>query len=157
GKLSNELLTGFSILRDARRTSLDIPLILVRVGRLGAADAWLAAGQERFSQTNQLDQDIFQLQDSATYSLGQHQIAVGTSNEFLRIRNAFLQAATGAWTFDSLDDFENGIPSAYQRRFGVDPAQEAGTARFSVAQLGAYAQDTWSPLSNLTVTPGVRL
>lgn len=156
GKLSNELLTGFSILRDARNTKLDIPLILVKVGRLGASDSWLAAGQERFSQENVLDQDIFQVQDSVTYSLGQHQFAVGTSNEFLKIRNAFLQGATGAWTFDSLDDFEAGIASAYQRRFGVDPAQEAGTARFGVAQWGAYAQDTWSPLSNLTVTPGIR-
>jgi outer membrane receptor protein involved in Fe transport len=157
GKLSNELLTGFSILRDERATSLDIPLILVKAGRLAANDTWLAAGQERFSQENELDQDVFQLQDSVTYSLGQHQIAVGTSNEYLRIRNSFLQAATGAWTFDSLNDFEAGIASAFQRRFGVDPAQEAGTARFSVFQLGAYAQDTWTPMSNLTITPGVRL
>ncbi len=156
GKLSNELLAGFSIIRDQRRTELDIPLILVKAGRLGANDAWLAAGSERFSQTNVLDQDIFQLQDSLTYSLGQHQLAVGTSNEFLRIRNAFLQASTGAWTFDSLDDFQAGIPSAFQRRFGVSDAQEPGTAAFTVMQLGLYAQDTWTPLNNLSITPGVR-
>ncbi|HVE86712.1 MAG TPA: hypothetical protein VND93_27830, partial [Myxococcales bacterium] len=157
GKLSNELLGGFSIIRDARQTALDIPLILVKAGRLGASDAWLAAGAERFSQVNALDQDIFQLQDSLTYTLGQHDLAVGTSNDFLRIRNAFLQASTGAWAFDSLDDFENGVPSAYQRRFGVTDQQAAGTAAFSVTQLGLYAQDTWSLLSTLTITPGIRM
>jgi len=157
GKLSNELLGGFSIIRDQRATALDIPLILVKVGRLGSNDAWLAAGMERFSQNNVLDQDIFQLQDSLTYSLGQHQITVGTSNEFLRIRNAFLQAATGAWTFENLNDFEAGIPGSFQRRFGVSEEQEPGTAAFYVTQLGLYAQDTWSPLGSLAVTPGIRI
>lgn len=157
GRLSNELLGGFSIIRDERRPPLNIPLILVKAGRLGANDSWLAAGAERYSQTNELDQDIFQVQDSLTYSFGQHQITVGTSNEFLRIRNAFLQASIGAWTFDSLDDFEAGIPSAFQRRFGIGDQQDPGTAAFNVAQLGLYAQDTWSPLRTLTVTPGIRI
>jgi hypothetical protein len=157
GKLSNEFLAGFSIIRDARKPPLDIPLILVRVGRLGAADSWLAAGSERFSQVNELEQDIFQIQDSLSYSVGDHQITFGTSTEFLRIRNAFLQAAIGAWTFDSLDDFEMGRASAFQRRFGVSDVQEPGTSNFSVAQPGFYLQDTWSPIKGLTVTPGIRL
>jgi hypothetical protein len=157
GRVSNEFLTGFSILRDERDPPLDIPLVLVKAGRLGANDAWLAAGAERFSQLNQLDQDIFQIQDSLTLSLGDHQLTVGTSNEFLTLRNAFLQAAIGAWTFDSLDDFEAGRASAYQRRFGVSDLQEPGTAAFSVAQFGFYVQDNWRPFKDLAITPGVRI
>ncbi|HEX5753068.1 MAG TPA: carboxypeptidase regulatory-like domain-containing protein [Archangium sp.] len=157
GKLSNEFLAGFSILRDARDPALDIPLILVKAGKLGAADSWLAAGAERFSQLNQLDQDIFQIQDSLTLALGDHQLTAGTSTEFFRLRNAFLQAATGVWTFESLDAFEAGTPSAFQRRFGVSPLQEPGTAAFTVAQPGFYLQDTWTPFKNLTLTPGIRL
>jgi hypothetical protein len=157
GKLSNEFLAGFSIIRDARDPNLDIPLVLVRAGRLGSADAWLAAGSERFSQRNELSQDIFQIQDSLTLAVGDHQITAGTSTEFFKLRNAFLQAATGVWSFDSLDDFENGIPSAFQRRFGVSDLQEPGTADFSVAQPGFYLQDNWAPFKGLTLTPGVRL
>jgi len=157
GKLSNELLTGFSILRDKRDPGQDIPLILVKAGQLGAADAWLAAGAERFSQLNELNQDVYQLQDSLTYKMGDHAITLGTSNEYLKIRNAFLQAATGVWTFDSLDDFEAGNASAFQRRFGVSDLQEPGTAAFSVFQLGLYAQDSWSPIKGLTITPGIRV
>lgn len=158
GKLSNEFLAGFSIIRDARDPSSDLPLILVKTGTIGKADSWLAAGAERFSQLNQLDQDIYQLQDSLTLALGSHQVTAGTSTDFLKLRNAFLQAATGVWTFDSMDDFEAGIPSAFQRRFAAsDSPQEAGTAAFSVVQPGFYLQDNWSPLRGLTVTPGIRL
>jgi hypothetical protein len=157
GKLSNEFLAGFSILRDERDPPTDLPLILVKAGRLGANDAWLAAGTERFSQLNQLSQDIYQLQDSLTLAMGDHQLTVGTSNEFLTLRNAFLQAAIGAWTFDSLDDFEAGRASAFERRFGVSDLQEPGTAAFNVAQLGFYVQDNWRLFKNLTLTPGVRM
>ncbi|MFL5352140.1 carboxypeptidase regulatory-like domain-containing protein [Archangium sp.] len=157
GQLSNEFLTGFSIIRDARDPSSDVPLILVKAGKLGAADSWLAAGGERFSQLNQLDQDIYQLQDSLTLALGEHQLTAGTSTDFLKLRNAFLQASTGVWAFDSLDDFEAGIPSAFQRRFGVSPLQEPGTAAFTVVQPGFYLQDNWAPVRGLTITPGIRL
>jgi hypothetical protein len=156
GRVSNEFLTGFSIIRDARRPPTNLPLILVRAGRLGAADAWLAAGGERFSQLNELDQDIFQIQDSLTLALGDHQLTIGTSTEFLKLRNAFLQAAVGAWTFDSLEDLEAGRASAFQRRFGVSELQEPGTAAFSVAQPGLYVQDNWTPFKGLTLTPGIR-
>jgi outer membrane receptor protein involved in Fe transport len=157
GKLSNEFLAGFSILHDERDPGLDIPLILVKAGQLGTADAWLAAGSERFSQNNVLDQKVYQMQDSLTYKLGDHAITLGTSNEYLKLRNAFLQAATGVWSFNSLDDFEAGTASAFQRRFAVSDVQEPGTADFNVFQVGLYAQDSWSPFKGLTVTPGVRM
>jgi hypothetical protein len=157
GRLSNEFLAGFSIIRDKRDPGQDIPLILVRAGQLGTADAWLAAGAERFSQNNVLNQDIYQLQDSLTYKLGDHAITLGTQNEYLKLKNTFLQAATGVWTFNSLDDFEAGTASAFQRRFAVSDVQEPGTADFNVFQLGLYLQDTWSPIKGLTVTPGVRM
>ncbi|WP_224372849.1 TonB-dependent receptor [Hyalangium versicolor] len=157
GKLSNELLAGFSILRDNRDPGMDIPLILVKVGQLGSADSWLAAGAERFSQLNELDQDIYQLQDSITYKRGDHAFTLGTNNEYLKLRNAFFQASTGVWAFNSLDDFEAGNAVAFQRRFGVSDLQEPGTAAFNVFQLGLYAQDEWTPFKGLTVTPGIRL
>jgi hypothetical protein len=159
GKLSNEFLAGFSIIRDARDPASDLPLILVKTGnKLGNSDAWLAAGAERFSQLNELNQDIFQIQDSLTLAAGDHQITAGTSTDFLRLRNAFLQAATGVWSFESMDDFEAGLPSAFQRRFAPSGSpQEAGTAAFSVVQPGFYLQDNWTPIRSLTVTPGIRL
>lgn len=162
GKFSNELLGGVSIIRDERALpSPRVPLILVRVctgcgGNLGAADSWLAAGAERFSQANILDQDIYQVQDNLTFAIEKHRITAGTNNEFLKIRNVFFQASTGVWAFDGLDNLDAGRAAAFQRRFGVSDVQEPGTAAFKVAQIGFYLQDEWSPLRNLRVTPGLR-
>ena len=157
GRIANELLAGYSRIRDAREVADDAPLILVKVGTLGSADSWLAAGAERFSQSNRLDQDIFQIQDNFTMALGTHRLTVGTSNELLLLRNVFLQAATGVWAFDSLDAFAAGTPIAFQRRFGASDDQDPGTAEFNVLQLGAYVQDEWSVTKTLTVMPGVRV
>jgi outer membrane receptor protein involved in Fe transport len=158
GKISNELLAGVSIIRDARDLPTRYPLILVDTGmKLGNADSWLAAGSERFSHANALDQDIYQIQDNLTFALDKHRLTVGTSNEYLRIRNLFLQAAYGAWGFASLADFANGNPAVFQRRLAPSDQYEAGTARFKVTQVGFYVQDEWSPLKNFVVTPGIRI
>src|SRR5260370_31574741 len=98
-------------------------LILAAVGTVSGSESWLAAGAERFSQANSLDQNIFQVQDNLTFGLDKHRLTVGTSNEFLKIRNLFLQAAIGVWAFDSLDAFDAGTPLAFQRRFGVSDSQ----------------------------------
>jgi hypothetical protein len=157
GRIANEMLAGYSRIRDGREVADDAPLILVKVGQLGSADSWLAAGAERFSQSNTLDQDIFQFQDNFTVALGKHRLTVGTSNELLQIRNVFLQAATGVWAFDSLDALEAGTPVAFQRRFGVSADQDPGTAEFEAFQTGWYVQDEWSVTRNLTIMPGFRV
>src|SRR5205085_11559954 len=130
GNFSNELLGGMNFIRDSRELPANTPLILVKAGRLGNADAWLSAGGERFSQTNFLDQDVYQIQDNITWAHDQHRLTAGTSNEFFHFKNVFLQASTGVWAFDSLDAFEAGTPSAFQRRFGVSPLQAPGSATF---------------------------
>ncbi len=157
GQWSNEFLSGYSGIRDSRDLPLRTPLILVKAGKLGASDSWLAAGAERFSQANILDQDVFQLQDNLTFAQGKHRFTVGTSNEFFRFRNVFFQASIGVWAFNSLDAFDAGTPVAFQRRFGVSDLQPPGTASFDVSQLGFYLQDEWSVRDNLTITPGVRI
>ncbi len=165
GRFSNEFLAGFSIIRDEREIANRLPLILVKVGQIGSSDSWLAAGGERFSHENLLDQDVFSFQDNLTFAVGDHRLTVGTSNEILGIRNVFFQAAYGVWAFDDLndngsglDELEAGTAAAFQRRFGVaNSGQDAGTAAFDVFQLGFYVQDEWSLLPNLTLTPGVRI
>jgi hypothetical protein len=170
-RISNEFLTGVSIIRDARTIPNNAPLILVRSAP--GSGAWLAAGGERFSQANQLDQDVYQLQDNVSFALGNHRMVVGTSNEYLKIRNLFLQAQTGVWAFDCLNvagtpatadggagcanSLEAGNPLAFQRRFGASTLQDPGTAKFNATQLGFYVQDEWAPLRNVTLTPGIRI
>src|SRR5262249_50704973 len=112
--VSNEALAGVSIVRDSRQMPNTLPLILVDLctkqadgtcapggGALGASDVWLSAGGERFSHLNSLDQNIYELSDSLTFGLADHRLTVGTSNEFLQVKNVFFQAAYGVWAFTS--------------------------------------------------------
>lgn len=156
-RVSNEFLAGFSIIRDDRAPSLTTaPLILVKTGQIGTADAWLAAGAERFSQRNSLDQDVFQVQNNTTIDYGKHRLTLGTSNEFFSFTNVFLQAGDGVWAFNSLDDFENGTVAAFQRRVGISDPENGGVADFNVSQFGLYAQDEFQPNERLTITLGLR-
>jgi hypothetical protein len=157
GEISNELLASFSILRDHRDMPQTLPLILVAVGKVGSTQAWLAAGGERFSHQNLLDQNIFQVQDNVTIPIGDHRLTFGTSNEFLNLKNVFWQAAYGAWAFNSLDDLQAANATAFTRYLQGSNLQDGGTAAFTVAQLGVYVQDEWQLAKNLNITPGIRL
>jgi TonB dependent receptor len=154
---ANEFLAGYSTIRDKRILGSDLPLILARAGTVGTSPTWLAAGAERFSQLNSLDQDIFQIQNNLSFGTGDHRVTVGTANEFYKFNNAFFQARIGVWAFNSLDDFQAGVPAAFQRVLPTSERPEGPIAEFNVQQIGVYAQDEWSPNERLTLTGGLRL
>ena len=155
--MSNEFLAGFSSISDERTLGSDRPLVLVRAGQVGSAGSWLAAGGERFSQLNSLDQKIFQLQDNLSFGTGAHRFTVGTANEFYSFDNAFFQARIGVWAFNSLDSLANDQPAAFQRVLPTAARPEGPIANFKVQQVGLYLQDAWSPSERLTLTGGIRM
>ena len=63
----------------------------------------IAAGGERFSQANSLDQKIGEITDNLTFAKGAHLITVGTHNEFFNFKNVFFPASArrmnSAWRF----------------------------------------------------------
>jgi outer membrane receptor protein involved in Fe transport len=156
GGLSNEFLTGYQVVRDSRDLPENVPLILTAVGNIGAATSWLAAGAERFSQTNSLDQDIFSFADNLSFGTGAHRFTVGTQNEFFSFDNAFFQASIGVWAFSSLDSLAAGTPSAFQRRIPTELQPKGPIALIGAQQFGLYVQDQWSPSERLSITLGIR-
>ena len=149
---SLELLLGYFRNRDAREMPNQVPQIIVH-GAL--PNTYLAAGGEKFSHGNELDQDVYEATANYTFSvMGNHQITVGTHNEFFKFRNLFAQNRFGTWSFASADSLNNNLPRYYE---ALLEAREGGfTARFSVKQLGAYIQDAWRPTDRLTLTGGIR-
>ena len=133
-----------------------MPLILAAVGNIGAATSWLAAGAERFSQTNSLDQNIFSFADNLSFGTGAHRLTVGTQNEFFSFDNAFFQASIGVWSFSSLDSLAAGTPSAFQRRIPTPLQPKGPIALIGAQQFGLYAQDQWSPSERVSFTVGIR-
>lgn len=148
----NELITSYTRIRDKRATpGTRQPQITTVINGTAA----LIAGTEQSSQANQLDQDIFEFTDNFTMSLGaEHRFTIGTQNQLYKVRNLFGQNLVGAWTFGSIDSLIAGTPRQYQ--VGV-PVAGDGAVRFKAGQYAVYAQDDWTPTSDLNFSLGVRM
>lgn len=154
GNANLEVLFGYLRVRDRRAPNLERPLILTLDDR--SIGAYIAAGGERFSHGNELDQDMYELTSNLTFNLGRnHSVTVGSHNEFFSFRNLFANNRFGTWTFGSPDSLDAGLARRYEIQLEARPG--GFTADFGVKQLGGYIQDAWRPNDRLTVTTGLRM
>jgi outer membrane receptor protein involved in Fe transport len=151
--LNNEFLAGYSSIRDIRDLTNRIPLLLIGGDR---SSATIAAGGDRFSQGNQLNQDIYEITDNLTFDVGAHRITVGTHNEFFKFFNVFTAGSYGIYSFKNVDSLIGSNPNRYEILFGTPSRPEGAVANFNVKQYGFYAEDAWSPSDRLTLTLGLR-
>lgn len=159
-RFTNELIVGYTTVSDNRVLPNNIPRVVVNGDRCAglanpaSCTTILAAGAERSSMANFLEQKILEVTDNVTFPLGSHLITVGTHNEFFNFDNLFLQNAYGTYWFANADSLAAGSPYQYQIALLLRP--NGGEAKFKVNQLGAYIQDRWTPIPRLTVTAGLR-
>ena len=160
--VNNELIVGYSTIRDSRTAPIRAPAINVITARrdtvtgsaLVSGSSQLQAGTENSSQSNSLNQDFIDVTDNLNFSLGAHRLTVGTQNRFFKFNNVFGQNSFGNWTFNSLALLEQGAAASYQ--VGVPAAINNGAARFDAATYSAYLQDEWQSTPRVTVTAGLR-
>ncbi|HKJ92758.1 MAG TPA: TonB-dependent receptor, partial [Longimicrobiales bacterium] len=148
----NELRASYTRIRDPRTATgqKDKPQVTVYV-----PGGSIVAGTERYSQGNEVDQDIVELVDNVTLPFGNHTVVIGTQNEIFKARNLYAQSVNGVWSFDSADSVSNG--QAYSYIVGVPaPGTGDGSVRFRTSTLAAYAQDEWTVTPNFTLTYGIR-
>jgi len=153
GSTNLEVLVAYQRIRDSRSPSNFVPLILTGADVSGT---YIAAGGEKFSQANSLDQDNIEVTANVTVPVAQnHTVTFGTHNEFFKFRNVFFPGSLGVWTFASADSLEAGTPNRYERAIELRP--DGPIAQFSVQQIGAYVQDQWTPIPELNLTLGLRV
>ncbi len=156
GKSVNEFRVAYSRIRDRRgaqpNEAKPFPRVTVRL----ASGIQITSGRENFSTANELDQDIFELNDDFTMLRGRHTITVGTHNEFFKFRNLFIRDNFGTYTFNTLDFFNQGLAQQFDYSFSAtsDPKQ---AAKFAVRQMGFYVGDQWRVRPNVTLTYGGRI
>ena len=155
-KYASELLVGYSRIRDHRDFPNFVPQILVN-GNL--ATTVIAAGADRFSQGNSLNQDIYEVTENLTFPRGSHLITLGTHNEFIHFVNVFFPESYGVWAFSSPDSLSTGLAYHYERAIPANPVlrPQGPVADWHVQQYGVYAEDQWAPTPRLTVTAGLRM
>jgi carboxypeptidase family protein len=123
-------------------------------------------GSEQFSQENFLNQELMEATINANYVIGNHEITLGTQNEFLAFENKFLRdffgsydfraTGSGATAFTATQNYQRGAPSNYAVNFptvpGTIPITEVRLFDFS-----GYLQDKWQIRPNLVLTAGFRV
>jgi len=152
--LSNELIVGRTTISDNRPPVSNHPLILVGGNSAGT---YIAAGAERFSHANSLDQRVVEVTDNVTFPAGKHLLTLGTHNEFIHFRNVFFPLSMGVWNFANPAALAAGTPNLYARALPGALRPDGPVADFNVTQVGFYGEDRFSPVPNLTVTAGVRM
>ncbi|WP_437919581.1 TonB-dependent receptor [Sphingobacterium sp. LRF_L2] len=156
-RFSNNLILGYSAIRDDRETagSLFPQVTILNINGVSGASAEF--GSQRSSVANELDQDIFEFTDNFKWYVGKHTFTFGTHNEFFKFRNLFINNLNGRWDFNSVEDYLNNNPARVRATYSLIDGNSAPSAEFSAAQLGFYAQGESEIVKNLRLTYGIRL
>jgi Carboxypeptidase regulatory-like domain len=169
GKISNNLVAGYSAFRDFRENAGGLPIpSFPLVDILGPNGNNLTSfGPDPFTPNNRLDQDVYQLNDFVSIYMKDHTVTLGTANEFYTFNNVFTQIVNGVYRYNSLADFyadaqpsttATARPSQYTIQYvAVDGGPAATAAKWNAAQWGFFAQDEYTGLKNIKLTGGVRV
>ena len=168
--MSNSMIGGYTTNNENRQDIQLFPFVDI-LGPDGTA--YLSFGAEPFTPNNELLYQTTQFQDNFTKYGNKHSLTFGVTMQQYKAQNSFFNCCKqGAYVYNSLADFyadANGflanpnrtastvIPRRYQVRWMNIPGLDKPIQNLNVLNLGGYAQDEWRPLSNLTVTAGVRL
>jgi hypothetical protein len=113
-------------------------------------------GPDQFRQANVLKTTDVAGHLVGTYRLGSHVMKAGYELKQMHIYNKFVQGANGVYYFDSIADFNAG--KVDQLFYGNHPSgnAELAAAKFNYNMHTLFAQDSFDPISNLTVNYGLR-
>ncbi len=156
---SNSLIVGYTTVRDNRDPiGGKFPAVRIYDG-----DGTIYFGSEPYSTGNQLDQDIFTINDNFSIYKGAHTFTFGANMELSHTYNMFMRKAFGEYRFANMQAFLNNETTSalqYERGYSlVDDVVGDGSkaaADFNTLQLGFYAQDDWQVNDKFKVTIGLR-
>ena len=168
--MSNNLIVGYTKQDESRGALGDLfPFVDILDG---AGTAYTSFGSEPFTPNNELRYNTFQLQDSFTKFGKKHTLTFGGAVEKYHSENVFFPGKQSAYVYNTLADFytdandflanPNRTTSPitlrrFQVRYMNIPDLEKPVQPLDVWYSSAYVQDEFRPLSNLTLTAGVRV
>jgi hypothetical protein len=96
-------------------------------------------------------QDIFELQNYSTTTVGKHTIRFGARVRSYRDANSSTSGANGNYSFETIDQYLAGTPAQYQETVIQNPL-----ARALLFDGALFYQDDWRWKPNFTLSDGLR-
>lgn len=152
-KMFNEVRVGYTRVHDGRDAMSGelYPYIEIKKMRTGDNTS-VYVGTDPYAIMNDLVQNTITVTDNFSYYTNAHTITIGTHNEIFNSSCLYMANALGAYTYETLEDFQNDNASKYVRNYAVgDPATNITTAQF-----GVYVQDEWNASPHFSMTYGLR-
>ncbi|HMG17588.1 MAG TPA: TonB-dependent receptor, partial [Gemmatimonadales bacterium] len=153
--MSNELIVGYSTIKDERIVPVRAPEVSVGV-LVGTLRRVATFGTEQFSPGNLLKQSIFEVVNNFTIPRGAHTFTVGGRYDHTHIFNNFAQGSFGVYKFFNTDSLIAGRPQGYAVGYANTGNDSDIPAVFDVNVISLYAQDQWAVNDRLTITAGLR-
>ena len=157
-RLSNDLMVNVQSLRDRQTANAAYPRVEVQMqgGESGRGyRRELRLGSSFSGNDSELDQNIVQISNALSLSLGNHHLTFGGGFERFSIRREYLPGTVGSYLFNSMDDLAANTPSEYVVH--VPLTDDAGTTEFSVNQFSAFVQEEARVGEALNVRLGLRM
>ena len=153
-KFSNTLRGSFTHQNDPRGSESSVfPLVDI----MKDGTAFTTFGYEPFTYGNLRDVKTYSFTDNFTMSLGNHEVTLGAQMDFSTTQNGFQRFGTGAYRFNSWDDFVSGArPNDYAITYSLSPGYAQAFPTFKFQQYSAYLQDNFRVGEKLNVTAGIR-
>jgi len=153
-KISNTLRGSYTHQNDPRGSDSDVfPLVDI----MKDGTAFTTFGYEPFTFGNLRDVKTYSFTDNLTMNLGNHELTLGLQMDLSTTKNGFQRFGTGAYRFNSLDDFVNGVkPNDYAITYSLSPGYAQAFPTFKFQQYSAYLQDNFRVGEKLNITAGLR-
>lgn len=114
-------------------------------------------GPDRSRHANALTVDTNQYRAVGNWDvMDGHRVTFGYEREETEIFNLFVQVANAEYEFASIEDYRNRIASSVGYSNAASNNKNDAAASFGYALNTLFAQDTWTPTANLTITAGLR-
>lgn len=121
------------------------------------SSATVLLGSDDSRQANDLSYDTTSFKLSGNYLLGNHSLSAGYELKILDMYDLFIQNAVGTYYFNSIDDFEAGVPASIKYANAQSGVESDGAADWSYDTNTLYAQDEYSFTAiPLRLTGGLR-
>ncbi|GGQ30370.1 TonB-dependent receptor [Shewanella litoralis] len=153
---STEIKIAYKDSTTQSKTIDDLGIGMVSVQTYDRASDYVVFGTDKSRQANELDNQNLELRFVGDYYLGDHEIGFGAQYNSIEVFNLFAQNVAGNWSFNTIEDFENGDVDQFFYSNAISANPDDVGAAFNMDTLALFAEDSWDITADLTLTFGLR-